>query len=89
MQGACRPMGGGRHPFLKISKNGIYFLNFVFFNIKNKISKIYTVFRNFQKWVSAAPLATGPLHGPVAHPGGDRDPFVIKIFTTRLLETYL
>ena len=33
--------------------------------------------------------ATGPLHGPVAHPEGDRDPFVIKIFTTRLLETYL
>ena len=65
---------------------GIFFFIFIF----NFFKKIYAVFGNFQKWVPAAPhWATGPLHGPVAHPEGDRDLFVIKIFTTRLLETYL
>jgi len=64
---------------------------FFFFIFKKiKISKIYVHFGKFQKYTSVAPhRATGPLHGPVAHPEGDRDPFVIKIFTTRLLETYL
>ena len=49
-----------------------------------------SVLENFKSIPRSPPhKATDPLHGPVAHPEGDRDPFVIKIFTTRLLETYL
>ena len=35
-QTPCRPLGGDRHPFLKISLFDIYFWNLVFFNIKMK-----------------------------------------------------
>jgi hypothetical protein len=66
---------------------------FIFIYIKKKILKIYAVFWKFSEMgVCRPPLGDmppcHPLHGqpgPVAHPVGDRDLFVIKIFTTRLL----
>ena len=57
---------------------------------KLKFQKYMSVLENFKNIPrSPSHRATGPLHGPVAHPEGDRDLFVIKIFTTRLLKTYL
>ena len=73
---------------------------FLFYIKKNKISKIYAVFGNFQKWVPAAPPPLGdrPLawaccpsrgrQGPVCNKNiynqTSGDLFVIKIFTCRL-----